>query len=255
MAKRRTRVLCNLYAHRSSRSTSLADGPGYIYAFCDHDRWKIGMARDFARRRKQWNKQCPFVGRIWMTPIVVSRRRRAESLAHLLLELNCSDRPRLYCSQCRKTHTEIFRFSANWSFDWKTIIEPLLLRAARDEKAYSTTCIHPTLYVLYKLEPNTQLFLHEASRCSAGGQNKTLETLIYSLNLRVHVWTFKNDGTRTSFNDDQVFAEVLGEAEGDAKAKERRKMPSERSEQIKISDEIDGKLGFGTKKALREVTR
>ncbi|KAJ3771805.1 hypothetical protein FB446DRAFT_704366 [Lentinula raphanica] len=41
MARRSHRALHVLYASRQWRSTSLADGPGYLYAFCDNaHRWK-----------------------------------------------------------------------------------------------------------------------------------------------------------------------------------------------------------------------
>ncbi|KAJ3963287.1 hypothetical protein EV361DRAFT_957258 [Lentinula raphanica] len=131
MGRRSNRKLRAVYASRSSRSVSLADGPGYLYAFLDGRQWKIGMARNFARRKAEWNRQCPYPKRRWMHPIWVARRRRAESLAHILLELVCIDRPREFCHHCWKTHFEKFVFHANRSFAWKKIIRPRLLRAAR----------------------------------------------------------------------------------------------------------------------------
>ncbi|KAJ3817569.1 hypothetical protein EV361DRAFT_871176 [Lentinula raphanica] len=132
MPRRPYHVLRARYASRRLRSTSLADGPGYLYAYLDDGRrWKIGMSRNFVRRKKEWNRQCSSSDRIWMLPIAVPRRRRAESLAHLLLELCCSDRPRIYCPRCRKTHMEVFEFSADWRFTWRNTVRPLLVRAAR----------------------------------------------------------------------------------------------------------------------------
>ncbi|KAJ3718007.1 hypothetical protein C8R42DRAFT_741706 [Lentinula raphanica] len=78
MSKRSPRVLHTLYASRWSRSTSLADGPGFLYAFVDRGhRWKIGMTKDFARRKGEWDRQCPSAYRRWMPPITVMKRRRA----------------------------------------------------------------------------------------------------------------------------------------------------------------------------------
>ncbi|KAJ3724767.1 hypothetical protein C8R42DRAFT_640692 [Lentinula raphanica] len=78
MARRSRRILRSLYAKRQARSTSRADGPGYIYAFVDRARrFKIGMTKNFAQRRAQWDKQCPSSTRRWLTPIAVKRRRRA----------------------------------------------------------------------------------------------------------------------------------------------------------------------------------
>ncbi|KAJ3709890.1 hypothetical protein C8R42DRAFT_649078 [Lentinula raphanica] len=66
MAKRRTKhKLRSLYALRRARPASLADGPGVLYAYVDYGRyWKIGMAKEFARRQAQWNKQCPCPARL-----------------------------------------------------------------------------------------------------------------------------------------------------------------------------------------------
>ncbi|KAJ3817120.1 hypothetical protein F5880DRAFT_1734952 [Lentinula raphanica] len=132
MVKRPHRILHSLYAKRRARPTSPADGPGFIYAFIDKgSRFKIGMTRNFDRRRTQWDRQCPSNRRRWMPPLAVQRRRRAEPLSHLLLELKCSDRPRTRCSHCHKNHNEIFTFNAKGSKAWRTIVHPLLLKAAR----------------------------------------------------------------------------------------------------------------------------
>ncbi|KAJ3836497.1 hypothetical protein F5878DRAFT_643489 [Lentinula raphanica] len=132
MVRRSSRLLHLLYNIRKARPTSRADGPGFLYAFVDHGHcWKIGMARDFDRRRAQWDRECPCIGRRWMPPLAVTRRRRAESLAHLLLEINCADRPKDYCNRCRKRHIEVFHFVANRDLVWRTIVYPLLLQAAR----------------------------------------------------------------------------------------------------------------------------
>ncbi|KAJ3766714.1 hypothetical protein FB446DRAFT_708397 [Lentinula raphanica] len=87
-SRRSSRLLRALYAIRRSRSTSRADGPGYLYAFNDRGGlWKIGMSNNFVRRKAEWDRRCPSSTRIWMPPIAVARRRRAETLAHLLLEM------------------------------------------------------------------------------------------------------------------------------------------------------------------------
>ncbi|KAJ3724728.1 hypothetical protein C8R42DRAFT_460409 [Lentinula raphanica] len=104
------------------------------------------MSRNFARRKRQWDRECPCAGRIWRVPIAVMRRRRAgtylvgdllcylpiiasEALAHLLLERECDDRPRIYCRHCCKTHREIFIFNASRKLTWRNIIRPLHLVA------------------------------------------------------------------------------------------------------------------------------
>ncbi|KAJ3817642.1 FACT complex subunit SPT16 N-terminal lobe domain-containing protein, partial [Lentinula raphanica] len=126
-----SRALIRLYTKRRARPTSRADGPGYLYAFIDDGRrFKIGMTKDFGRRKAEWDKQCPSTKRRWMAPIAVTRRRRAEALAHLLLELECSDRPRIRCLHCRKKHTEIFVFAPKRATAWRDIVKPLLLKAA-----------------------------------------------------------------------------------------------------------------------------
>ncbi|KAJ3730391.1 hypothetical protein C8R42DRAFT_637153 [Lentinula raphanica] len=131
MAKRPKVILRALYAFRRARPTSSADGPGYLYAFVDKGRrWKIGMSRDFERRKREWDQQCPCDDRVWMVPIATTRRRRAESLAHLSLELECSERPKYYCSNCRRKHVEVFAFSDDWFYDWVTIIRPILVRSS-----------------------------------------------------------------------------------------------------------------------------
>ncbi|KAJ3875406.1 glycosyl hydrolase family 76-domain-containing protein [Lentinula edodes] len=100
---------------REMRGISDADGEGYLYAYVDSDGWKIGMSNNFVRRQEEWDKDCPSPWRIWLPPIQVANRRRAETLAHLLLEMECVDRPRIYCQNCRPTsaHRKI-RFL--WTF-------------------------------------------------------------------------------------------------------------------------------------------
>ncbi|KAJ3990853.1 hypothetical protein F5050DRAFT_1716561 [Lentinula boryana] len=88
------------------------------------------MTSDFDRRKAQWDKECPCAHRRWLPPIRVSRRRRAESLGHLQLEIKCLDRPKRYCAHCRHTHIEIFVFRGHWNWTWQIIIRPLLLRVA-----------------------------------------------------------------------------------------------------------------------------
>ncbi|KAJ3713917.1 hypothetical protein F5878DRAFT_645900 [Lentinula raphanica] len=123
MTKRPRRVLRTMYASRRARPTSLADGPGFLYVFIDNgNKWKVGMSKNFARRRAEWNRECPCPNRVWMRPVAVKRRRRAEALAHILLELACFDRPYDYCPHCRKTHREVFIFNGNQANVWNSIV-------------------------------------------------------------------------------------------------------------------------------------
>ncbi|KAJ3753284.1 hypothetical protein EV360DRAFT_87930 [Lentinula raphanica] len=155
MAKRPKLVLRALYAFRRARATSSADGQGYLYAYVDHGRrWKVGMARDFERRRKEWDQQCPCEDRIRMNPIATTRRRRAESLAHLSLELECSDRPKDYCGHCRRKHVEIFLFSDDWVYDWMNI--------AHDARTVFVPS--PKQYNAGVLLPDVALFLTQSVR-------------------------------------------------------------------------------------------
>ncbi|KAJ3874714.1 hypothetical protein F5051DRAFT_431124 [Lentinula edodes] len=109
MAKCASRKLHTLYISRRSRVPSIADGPGFLYAFVDHGVfWKVGMSIDYDRRKAEWERQCPCPSRVWLPPMRVLRRRKSESLAHLLLELACFDRPRIHCFNCSKAHIEIF---------------------------------------------------------------------------------------------------------------------------------------------------
>ncbi|KAJ3767794.1 hypothetical protein FB446DRAFT_792882 [Lentinula raphanica] len=131
MTKRPRPVLRAMYASRRARSTSPADGPGFLYVFVDNGtRYKVGMTKNFARRRAEWDRQCPCLNREWKKPIAVRRRRRAEALAHLLLELACFDRPYIHCPTCGKTHREIFLFNGNQANVWRSVVSPLLAIAA-----------------------------------------------------------------------------------------------------------------------------
>ncbi|KAH7869965.1 uncharacterized protein C8R40DRAFT_1176078 [Lentinula edodes] len=112
------------YNKREMRRISDTDGEGYLYAFVHLNVWKVGMSKDFIRRREEWDRDCPDSWRIWLPPIRVANRRRAESLAHLLLEMACIDRPR------QRKHIEQFVFSENLPIVWSTIVEPILLWAA-----------------------------------------------------------------------------------------------------------------------------
>ncbi|KAJ3869060.1 hypothetical protein EV359DRAFT_60192 [Lentinula novae-zelandiae] len=90
-----------LYASRRARCVSLADGPGFLYAFIEYGHcWKIGMTDNYDRRKAEWDCQCPCPDRVWLPPLHVPRRRRSESLAHILLELKCFKRPRIQCTHC-----------------------------------------------------------------------------------------------------------------------------------------------------------
>ncbi|KAJ3727849.1 hypothetical protein C8R42DRAFT_638945 [Lentinula raphanica] len=93
-------------------------------------RWKVGMSPDFERSRKEWDQQCPCEDRIRMNPIATTRRRRAESLAHLSLELECSERPKDYCRHCRRKHVEVFSSSDDWVYNWMNIVHPNFVRSS-----------------------------------------------------------------------------------------------------------------------------
>ncbi|KAJ3765403.1 hypothetical protein FB446DRAFT_709490 [Lentinula raphanica] len=112
MPKRSSRMLLILYASRRSRPPSLADGPGFLYAFVDRGRrWKIGMSKNFVRRKREWNRQCPSSDRRWMMPVAVKRRRRAG----------------------QQTHMEIFEFNefnADSQLVWESIVHSLLVKAS-----------------------------------------------------------------------------------------------------------------------------
>ncbi|KAJ3925493.1 MAG: hypothetical protein NXY57DRAFT_1044056 [Lentinula lateritia] len=115
---------------RQMRRISDADGEGYLYAYVHFDTWKVGMSNNVIRRREEWDRDCPDVWRVWLPPIWVANRRKAEALAHLLLEMACIDRPRVYCQCCQRTHTELFIFCGPWPIVWITTIYPILVRAA-----------------------------------------------------------------------------------------------------------------------------
>ncbi|KAJ3872471.1 hypothetical protein F5051DRAFT_507096 [Lentinula edodes] len=129
--RRPSQKLRALYKSRQSCSISPTDGQGFLYAFVDNGNcWKIGMSNHYQRRKTEWERQCPCANRIWLPPIRVSWRRRSESLAHLSLELECFDRPHIYCAHCRKNHIEKFIFIGSWYSVWRTVIRPTLVRAA-----------------------------------------------------------------------------------------------------------------------------
>ncbi|KAJ4466715.1 hypothetical protein C8R41DRAFT_871550 [Lentinula lateritia] len=118
------------FIKREMRAISDADAEGYLYAYIHFAEWKVGSTKDFNRRREEWDRDCPDVWRIWLPPIWVAKRRRAESLAHLMLEMVCIDRPHAYCESCQRKHIEKFIFSEPWPIVWSTIVLPILLRAA-----------------------------------------------------------------------------------------------------------------------------
>ncbi|KAJ3818645.1 hypothetical protein F5880DRAFT_1682578 [Lentinula raphanica] len=116
MARRSHRQISTLYVSHQSRSTTLADGSGFLYAFVDRGHsWKIGMSNNFARRKREWDRQCPSSSRRWMPPIRVKRRRRAGNFtisgSSLTRTLVHRSTPRLLFSMpqesCRDLH--IFR--------------------------------------------------------------------------------------------------------------------------------------------------
>lgn len=125
-----------------ARPISLSDRSGYLYNFFEtNNEVKVGRSIDPARRQLQWDAECPNPYRVWDKPIWCPYANRAgrlplnlisfhspaiESIAHILLELHCLDRPRYRCSTCRwiliplsffyscipgnKQHREIFTF-------------------------------------------------------------------------------------------------------------------------------------------------
>ncbi|KAJ3909955.1 hypothetical protein F5879DRAFT_917883 [Lentinula edodes] len=93
---------------RQIRRISDADGNGYLYAYVDLKKWKIGSTNDFIRRQSEWNKGCPSNSRLWFPPLKVAHRRRAG----------------------QRKHIENFTFTQNWLVVWTTIVEPIMLEAA-----------------------------------------------------------------------------------------------------------------------------
>ncbi|KAJ3920644.1 hypothetical protein F5877DRAFT_65607 [Lentinula edodes] len=128
--RRSFKDLQQYYDMRKLRGISSADGHGYLYAYVDNHTWKVGMTNDFVRRQEEWDKDCPCPWRIWLPPIRVANRRRAETLAHLLLEMECLDRPRIYCQSCQRVHIEKFVFPGPWNVVWNITVHPIFLRAA-----------------------------------------------------------------------------------------------------------------------------
>ncbi|KAJ3855424.1 hypothetical protein EV368DRAFT_62434 [Lentinula lateritia] len=62
-------------------------GRGWLYAYLDGGtEWKIGMSKDFVRRRRDWDKQCPCPNRMWFSPVPVANRRRAGVIVNLVAE-------------------------------------------------------------------------------------------------------------------------------------------------------------------------
>ncbi|KAE9394071.1 hypothetical protein BT96DRAFT_943482 [Gymnopus androsaceus JB14] len=94
-----------------ARRISAADGPGYLYAFFDgRNVVKVGRAVDVRRRELQWDVACWNPNRVWTDSIWCPYVHRAESIAHILLEQDCVDRPKRKCPTCGKRHQEKFRF-------------------------------------------------------------------------------------------------------------------------------------------------
>ncbi|KAJ3911350.1 hypothetical protein F5877DRAFT_73254, partial [Lentinula edodes] len=133
------------YVMRATREISNADGQGYLYAYVEDDEWKVGLTNNFVRRQEEWNKGCPCPWRIWLLPIRVANRRRAEALAHLLLEMECLDRPRTYCRCCRRTHIEKFVFSGDWPLSREAdipIVELSLLKLVSELLGFAACTIY-----------------------------------------------------------------------------------------------------------------
>ncbi|KAJ4469354.1 hypothetical protein C8R41DRAFT_870995 [Lentinula lateritia] len=78
MTRRPTYRLQKLYTRQRLRLVSPSDGRGWLYAYLDGGiEWKIGMSKDFVRRRRDWEKRCPCRNRKWFPPVPVANRRRA----------------------------------------------------------------------------------------------------------------------------------------------------------------------------------
>ncbi|KAJ4480453.1 hypothetical protein C8J55DRAFT_560414 [Lentinula edodes] len=75
----------SVFQLQQRRAISDADGEGYLYAYIDSNEVKMGMTKNFNRRKEEWDKNCPHAGRIWFPPVRVDNRQRA---AHLLLEMD-----------------------------------------------------------------------------------------------------------------------------------------------------------------------
>ncbi|KAJ3829002.1 hypothetical protein F5880DRAFT_1657692 [Lentinula raphanica] len=120
MHKRSPTRLAALYKKRKSQPISPADGWGVLYAYLDNGvDFKVGMTSNFARRRREWDRQCPCPTRIWMDTLPVAHRRRAESLAHLLIEGICTDRPRKHCKEWRRmseARQHVFSAASNQNY-------------------------------------------------------------------------------------------------------------------------------------------
>ncbi|KAJ3924972.1 MAG: hypothetical protein NXY57DRAFT_1044494 [Lentinula lateritia] len=144
------------YNRREVRRISDADGEGYIYAFVDDNVWKVGMSKDFIRRQEEWDRNCPDLRRIWLPPIRVANRQRAESLAHLLLEMACIDRPRAYCQICQRKHIEHFIFSGTWPVVWRIGERSL-------NQSYYGLLSHEALLKLFSSSPQALLKLPSSS--------------------------------------------------------------------------------------------
>ncbi|KAJ3849748.1 hypothetical protein EV368DRAFT_67186 [Lentinula lateritia] len=75
-----------------------SDGPGWIYVYIDNgNEFKIGMTKNFERRQREWDRNCPCLNRIWFKPVPAANRRRAESVAHILLEIQLPGACREIC--------------------------------------------------------------------------------------------------------------------------------------------------------------
>lgn len=114
--RRSRRFLCQRLSARIAKGVSPADGPGYIYHFFDSKfEVKVGRTVDSVRRRKEWDRVCGNPHRKWRKAIWCSNAHRAgkffqsgirfilrsiESISHLLLELECRDRPNRVCPTC-----------------------------------------------------------------------------------------------------------------------------------------------------------
>lgn len=115
--RRSYRILRERLSARIAKAVSPADGPGYIYHYFNS--WfsiKVGRSVNVARRRREWDRVCWNPLRKWKTAIWCSNAHRAgkdfqrnlrftlrsaESIAHILLEQACVDRPSQICATCK----------------------------------------------------------------------------------------------------------------------------------------------------------
>ncbi|KAE9382313.1 hypothetical protein BT96DRAFT_1010889 [Gymnopus androsaceus JB14] len=97
------------------KSISNADRPGYLYDFREmRGEFKLGRSGNLAKRIRDWERDCHNAHQLWYDSVYCLHVHRAESIAHLLLEIFCVDRPMHLCPTCGRRHREKFRL---WGTD------------------------------------------------------------------------------------------------------------------------------------------